>query len=412
MGAELSLPSATRTIIPTRTDRYCQEKMQGWGNSTNRCAPIDHYHAARDARYSIFTSTDDEDSTLGRTRQPRPILQQWQPEPDYSSPVDFEDQQLRPPVPAFSNNPVRRPSTFTQANPSVQLRKKVYCTHWLSKGKCDCVQTGFRFSHDRPDEQTLADIGVTTYPDWQIEHDRNSRPFTVDRDPGYFSRPEINATSPEPRALQASSIAPNLEASRLCYPDDQERYGGQALATHPSRSSNDQRNTYVHQQQGRTSLQRGYRELNYANTRQGYGGRLLSSDLRRGSQDYSNTHPYQQGHTAAHRGYRGLERADIPEGFGDECPRPYSSRGSEGRFIFISHQQQGYEESPEAYLDLNRANLRDGYESQPVVRYLGQGSQRQERSPTHRRQSHATSPRRPSAAELQRDFSWGTKAAW
>lgn len=46
------------------------------------------------------------------------------------------------------------------------LGRKLYCTHWIRWGECDYTQQGCLYKHEMPDEKTLNEIGIATYPRW------------------------------------------------------------------------------------------------------------------------------------------------------------------------------------------------------------------------------------------------------
>lgn len=46
------------------------------------------------------------------------------------------------------------------------LGRKLYCTHWIRWGECDYTQQGCLYKHEMPDEKTLNEIGISTYPRW------------------------------------------------------------------------------------------------------------------------------------------------------------------------------------------------------------------------------------------------------
>ena len=46
---------------------------------------------------------------------------------------------------------------------------KQYCTHWIRTGNCDYMQEGCKYKHEVPDESTLREIGIRTYPRWLRE---------------------------------------------------------------------------------------------------------------------------------------------------------------------------------------------------------------------------------------------------
>ena len=46
------------------------------------------------------------------------------------------------------------------------LGRKLYCTHWIRWGECDYTQQGCLYKHEMPDEKTLHEIGIATYPRW------------------------------------------------------------------------------------------------------------------------------------------------------------------------------------------------------------------------------------------------------